>query len=114
VRQVKNENYLNFVVNDELKTRGYGPYDRLNEEAAYEILRVGLTPTNTSAALTLNFTNFPTNPVSLLAVDVFRNLIPSSTDTIGTFNINDFILTVSNINVSILTSVVFTYLNGNP
>src|ERR1700722_2255101 len=36
IRQVKNENYLNFTVTDELKLRGFGPYDRLNEEAAYE------------------------------------------------------------------------------
>lgn len=114
VRQVKNENYLNFVVNDELKIRGFGPYDRLNEEAAYEILRVGLTPTNTSSSLTLNYPVFPDNPVSLLAVDVSEILTPSSTDTVGTFNINDFILTVSHVNVSILMSVTFTYFNGNP
>jgi hypothetical protein len=114
VRQVKNENYLNFVVNDELKVRGSGPYDRLNEEAAYEILRVGLTPTGTNASLVINYTNFPANPVSLLAVDYTQILAPSSTDTIGTFNINDFILTVSNVNVSILVSVVFNYLDGTP
>jgi hypothetical protein len=115
VRQVKNENYLNFVVNDELKIRGFGPYDRLDEEAAYEILRVGLTPTNTNAALSVLFPVFPANPVSLLAISYSETLTSSSAlNKIATFNINSFILTVSNINVSILTSVVFTYLTGAP
>lgn len=114
IRQVKNENYLNFIVNDEQKIRGSGPFDRLNEETAYKILRVGKTPTNTIFPLTLNFDIFPNNPVSLLSSSASEILIPSSGSAPGQFNINDLTITVSNINVSILSSVVFTYLDNTP
>src|SRR5271166_5332587 len=45
IRQIKNENYLSFTVIDELHQRGPGPTDRLIEEAAYDIFRVGFGQT---------------------------------------------------------------------
>lgn len=115
IRQLKNENYLSFVVNDEQKIRGSGPFDRLNEEGAYEILRVGRTSTNTSANLTFKFDSFDDSLITLLAVSANEDLVPGFTDTIGTFNLTDFVLTASNQNVSKLTSVIFLYSDGrNP
>ena len=41
IRQLRNENYLSITIADEQQFRGAGPSDRVNEEAAYEIVRVG-------------------------------------------------------------------------
>ena len=51
VRQTKNENYLSVSITDEQQTRGFGPWDRLNQEGAYEIVRVGTTITNNTTFL---------------------------------------------------------------
>jgi hypothetical protein len=55
IGQCKNENYISFVVTDEIKTRGNGPFDRLNEESAYEVTRVGYGPTNYPVPATFVF-----------------------------------------------------------
>ena len=112
IRQTKNENYISFTVTDELKARGAGPFDRLLEESAYEVTRVGLTPTGTNATMNNSIVSFPSFPVSLQANPFSENLTSSSTYAVGTFNINDFILTVSNQNVSKLILVVFNYNDG--
>lgn len=112
VRQVKNENYLSFIVQDEQKVRGTGPFDRLLEEGAYEVLRVGKTPTGTISIMHVPFNDFPFFPVTLLANPVIEFLHASNVDGVGIFNINDFTLTVSNPNVSQLTSVVFNFSDG--
>ena len=112
VRQVKNENYISFTVTDELKTRGAGPFDRLIEESAYEVTRVGRTITGTSATMNTPVPEFPDFPISLLANPIVENLTASSTDKVSTFNINDFTITVANQNVSKLTGLVFTYTDG--
>jgi hypothetical protein len=109
IRQTKNENYISFTVTDEQKLRGPGPFDRLLEESAYEVVRVGLNPTGTNATMNVSNTDFQYFPISLLANPYSEMLTASTSDTIGTFNTNDFIITVSNQNVSILTSVIFTY-----
>ena len=112
VRQSKNENYLSFTIVDERKIRGSGPFDRLVEEGAYEIDRVGINPTGTNSILSVSFTNFPDNPVSLLASSATDILSLSSNNTTDTFNIDNFVLTVSNHPVIILESVIFTYTDG--
>jgi hypothetical protein len=113
VRQVKNENYLGYTVNNELKIRGSGPYDRLNEEATYEVLRVGLNPSGSTASMSLPYAVFPDYPISLLSSSYTDVLLPGNTNAEGIFNLNSFILTVSNQFVSILSSVTFSYSHGN-
>ena len=114
IRQVKNENYLSFDVVDEQKVRGSGPSDRLNEECAYNIVRVGRTPTGTSTLMNVPYTSFPRFPVSLLA-DTATDLLTAGSETkVNVFNINNFILTVPNQNVSKLVSLVFYYSDGRP
>lgn len=109
IHQLKNENYLSFIVNDEQHVRSSGPFDRLSEEAAYEILRVGLTPTGLGSNLTLNISDFTDSNVTLQATLTTDFLTESSNNKIGTFNINDFTLNVLHTNVIILKSLIFTY-----
>ncbi len=109
IHQVKNENYLSFVVQDEQHVRTDGPFDRLQEEAAYEVIRVGLTPTNTNALFTMPIDLFGQSDVTLLSTAAANTLLPSTTNDVNTFDINNFVLTVSNQFVSQLNSVVFTY-----
>lgn len=109
IRQAGNENYLSYTVTDEQHTRGAGPYDRLNEESAYEVLRVGTTPTDATLSNTININPFPPYVVSLIATANSETLVASSLDTVGTFNLDDFTLNLSQQFVIILTSVVFVY-----
>src|SRR5690606_5378577 len=46
IRQSKSANYLEVLIKDERKTRRFGPWDRLNQEGAFEVLRVGTGPTD--------------------------------------------------------------------
>ena len=109
IRQTRNENYLSFTVVDEFQTRGAGPFDRLAEESAYEVLRVAKTPTHAFVSSTTNVPSFPAYEVSLIAAPNTENLTPNSVDIIGAFNINTLQLDLSKIDVIILTSVVFVY-----
>lgn len=109
IRQVKNENYLSFTIKDERKIRGAGPFDRLNEEAAYEISRLGLTPSGAIVPQTIPFTDFPTYPVTLQRQIVLETLHPNSLDNPGDFDINSLTLNLSQSPVTRLDSVVFTF-----
>lgn len=109
IRQSGNENYLSFTVVDESQTRGPGPFDRLNEEGAYEVLRVGLAPTNAPTQSITPIASFPSYPVSLFATSNIEKLTPSSQDTVGTFNLDDFTINLRKQFVIILNSVTFLY-----
>jgi len=49
VALIKNENYISTIVENEEKIRGSGPFDRLDEGGAYQILRVAKTPSSTDS-----------------------------------------------------------------
>jgi hypothetical protein len=83
IHQVKNENYLSFTVNDEQHIRGTGPFDRLLQEGAYQILRVGRTPTGFSSTMKVPLADFGVSPVSLLATSTIDVLTIGSTDAYG-------------------------------
>jgi len=114
IRQLNNENYLSFNVIDEHKVRGAGPFDRLNEEGAYEVLRVGRTPADATANNTFPFEFFPTYPVTLQKQSNVEVLTPNSLDEAGFFNINSLTLNLSNSPVTRVTSIVFTLNTINP
>lgn len=114
VRQVKNENYISFQVTDERKVRGSGPFDRLNEEAAYEILRVGTSVTNAVANDTIRFSEFPSYPVSLKRLVNTEILTVDSENATGKFNINELVINLSKKPVSKLNKVTFTLVGPNP
>lgn len=108
IGQVKNENYLSFTVVDERKTRTAGPFDRLDEESAYEITRVGRTPTGFTANNTFVFSSFPAYPVPLQKKDNLDVLTPNTLEGPGFFDLNNLVLNLTNFPVTRVKSVVFT------
>ena len=113
IRQLQNENYLSFTVVDELHTRGEGPFERLFQEAAYDIFRVGFVPTQAAVGTTAVFANFPSYPVTLQRQLVTEIIKPSSNDTNGTFNINTLTFNLSNKPVTRVDSITFTLTTVN-
>lgn len=107
IRQAKNDNYLSFTIVDELHNRGVGPYDRLKEEGAYEILRVATSLTGEGIEGSLSFDEFPSGPIALQATDFTETLIAGTAD--GTFN--QLVLNLSNFPVTKVTSIVIKYSN---
>jgi len=106
IRQAKNDNYLSFNVIDELKTRGETAFDRLDEEGAYEITRVGRRPTGAISPLSLDF-DFTLDPITLLKASYSENLdITSSEDISASFDKNTFILNLSKNFVTKVNSLI--------
>src|SRR5574338_55885 len=114
IRQAGNENYLSFNVIDEFKSRGEGPFDRLDEESAYEIMRVGRTPAATAVTTTFPFEFFPSYPITLQRQFNNEILTPNSIDDDGFFNINTFTFNFSNSPVTRVDSIVFSLNTVNP
>lgn len=114
IRQVKNENYLSVSIQDERHVRGSGPFDRLGEEGAYEVSRVGRTAAGARATATFIFDEFPSFPVTLQKQTVSETLIANSTDDVGQFNINSLVLNLEKAPVTRVTSIVFTLATATP
>lgn len=113
IRQTKNENYLRLVIKDEQKTRKFGPWDRLNQEGAYKILRVGTQPTNSIPINgIISFTLFPHDPISLQMIDIENEKLSAGISS-QTYDGGTLILTVNNYPVIKLNSVQIQYENGN-
>lgn len=110
IGQAKNDNYLSKTIIDEVKTRGSGPYDRLDEEGSYEIIRVGKTVTEYNATSSISFASIPRGPITLQGVKVNSEKLIAGYGK-GTFN--GFLLEVNNTPVTKLTSVTFVYKNGS-
>jgi len=111
---VKNENYLSIDVVDEIKVRGAGPFDRLNEEGAYKLERVSRTPTGTNATMSFVYDTTPFYPITLQKQHAVETLYAGSSDEIGKFNINTFVLNLANKPVTRVTSIVFTIKSATP
>lgn len=105
IKYLKNANYLTFDVIDEQKIRGAGPFDRLNEEGAYQILRVGKEKTNTSKTRTLSYSSFPDFPITLQTVSKTETLTIGS--SYGTFD--KLILNLSKYPVTKVNSITINY-----
>lgn len=110
VGQLKNDNYLSVTIYDEKKTRGPGPYDRLNEEGAYQVVRVGKKVTGSPLKGQYVFTAFPADPVTLQSVVVADELLEAGKGQ-GTFN--GLTLTVLKSNVTKLNKIEIDYQNGS-
>lgn len=109
IGQAKNDNYLSRLIVDEIKERGRGPYDRLNEEGAYEVIRVGLRETGATASGSISFDSFPSRPITLQAATVSAEELEAGSGA-GTFN--GLTLTVSRTPVTKLNSVTINYAAG--
>lgn len=111
IRQLKSDNYLNSLITDERKVRGRGASDRLNEEGAFEVLRVGKTPTNAELSLAFSFDSFPFDQITLLRTDVTAEKLSAGASNLpGTFE--NLLLTVNNGSVTKLNSVTINYQDG--
>lgn len=114
IRQTKNENYLSFAVGDEQHTRGNGPTDRLNNESAYEVSRVGRTVSGTNVNISITLDDFPNYPITLQQQNNSETLTPNSIDEVGSFNINTLTLNLNNFPVTKAISIIFTFTTANP
>lgn len=109
INQTKNSNYLEILVTDERKVRKYGPWDRLNQESAFEVTRVGLNPTNTTISASKSFDYFPAGPITLQSETISREQLVLGSGS-GTYN--DLTLTLNRFPVTKLLSVVIKYSTG--
>lgn len=109
IGQLKNDNYLEILIENEPKTRSGGPYDRLNEEGAFEILRVGLTESGTTSSMVFNFDSFPSDPITLLGATI-KNEIISASDSTPDFN--KLTYTVNYSPVTIINKITVFYQGG--
>lgn len=110
VRQAKTANYLEVEIKDERKTRRFGPWDRLLQEGAFEVTRVGLTPTNETLDGIIPFDNFPKEPITLQREIVTNEILVLGYGS-GTYN--DITLTLKKKPVTKITNIQIKYENGN-
>lgn len=103
IGQLKNDNYLELPIIDEKKVRGEGAYDRLSQEGAFVVNRVGTTLTGYSKTGKISFSSFPYGQISL----------QQKTSINEEVSLDNFIINVSNGQVIKLTSITFKYSNGN-
>lgn len=104
--EVESANYVSIEVSNEKVTRGSGPYDRLANEGAFQILRVSSSEEATTKIGTITFTSFPSDPVSLQQVLVEDEKVSNSTNTFNSFA--GLIISVTNKEVIKVTSITLT------
>jgi len=109
IGQLANDNYLDNTVENEKHIRGTGPFDRLNQEGAFEILRVGLNESNYSNSLRFNYDSFPLDRITLQRTVVINEQLIAGTGP-GTFD--GLTLTVNHSPTTKLSSVEIHYYNG--
>lgn len=111
IGQLKNDNYLEVLIEDEQKTRSGGPYDRLNEEGAFEIVRVGLNQSGATTPAIFNFDSFPSDPITLLATNVVNEQLHiDDSGVAGAFN--GLICTLQNSPVTVINKITVSYQAG--
>jgi hypothetical protein len=109
IGQAANDNYLEHTIIDEQKTRGAGPFDRLNQEGAFEVTRVGLTETSYPKTLSFSYSSFPKDIITLKRTNKLQEEL-SAGSGVGTFN--NILLTVRKKPVTKLTSLIIRYEDG--
>ncbi len=109
IGQSANDNYLEHTIVDEKKKRGEGPFDRLDQEGAFEVVRVGLTETAYGNDLTFSFDEFPRDVITLKRTDVVNELLTAGTG-LGTFN--NILLTLRHQPITKLTALTVVYESG--
>lgn len=114
IRQSKNENYLSFNIIDEQHFRGTGAFDRLNEESAYDVFRVGLTPTASNVNTSFVFDDVPDFPITLQGKTAIDIILASSNDQENTFNINSLTFNLKNSPVTQVQNIIFTFTTADP
>jgi len=83
--EVRSANYVSIDVEDEIITRGDGPFDRFTNEGVYQVLRVGSTITGASTSGSISFEEFPTDPVSLQRILVSAETVSNTANAANSF-----------------------------
>ena len=111
IGQAANDNYLEHLIIDEPHVRGRGPWDRLNQEGAFEIIRVGLSESNFTLSKSISFALFPSSRVTLQQMPISQeSLVVGAAAIPGTFN--GLVLTVNYGPVVKLSSVTIVHQSG--
>jgi hypothetical protein len=79
-------NYVSVEVIDEEITRGEGPYDRFANEGVFKLLRVGSTATSATTSGSLQYTEFPSDPISLQQVTVSKETVSNAAGSGNSFD----------------------------
>lgn len=109
INQVKSDNYISMDIVDETKVRGNGPFDILDVEGAYEIIRLAKTKTGFGASKKIEFDFFPSSPINLGKTLIKEDIKLSSSNVEGTFNIKNLIITLLNKPISKLVGFKIIY-----
>lgn len=109
IRQLKNDNYLSVTIDNEIKTRGDGPFDRLNEEGAYQIIRVGKKIAGSTIDTSYSFSSLPASPITLEVIPITNEKLEAGSES---SNFNGLVLTASRRFVTKLKAVRIAYQNG--
>ena len=107
IHQLKTDNYISIDVIDEYHKRGAGPYDRLNNEGVYDIVRVGPSVSNFITQGILTLSSFPKEPVTLQGESASESLTGGNSTLVGTFN--ESICNLANDNITKITSITIIY-----
>lgn len=131
IREAGTSNYVSVEVEDEIRTRGFSPTDRLANEGAYQVIRVGTTPTGETTEAIVDFNaargtallgantahastqikSFPGDPVSLRSVYVVNERVSNTTNDANGFDRT--IITLANSNVIQINSVKLNHPSGD-
>lgn len=110
VGQLKNDNYLSRTIFNELKTRGPGPTDRLNEEGVYEIIKASKNLDNKLFTDSISYSEFPYYPITLQRVKVnSEKLVPGT----GPSTFDGLTLNLFKNLITLVSSITIKYFNGN-
>lgn len=74
IKELYNDVFLEKIISNEIKVRGAGPYDRLNEGGAFEIIKVSKNLEPNFKTLNKKY-KFKNNPISLQSVEHSETLI---------------------------------------
>lgn len=114
IRQIKNENYISNTIVDEVKVRSNTAFDRLNEEAAYQILRVAKRPSTTIVDYKINLQTNYYNPISLKTKSFTETVNVNNNTNTNNFNSNLLLLNLSKQVITKVKSITFTYTDKQP
>lgn len=109
IRQLKSDNYLGFLVENEPHIRGKGPTDRLNEEGAYRIYRVSTSLSGDQQSNVINLSEFPLDPISLQSQTIKNEVLFAGA---GSKTFLKSVLTLSRRFITKVISIKVAYQNG--
>jgi len=97
-------NYVSIDVVDEEIVRGSGPYDRFANEGVFKLLRAGASTTNANLDGSIQYDQFPLDPVSLQQTSVSSEIVSNTSGSGNGFD--GLLISVSKSPVISVSSIV--------